>query len=375
MFKQSTVFERHPKKSLIVIFTIGLLVLDLIFTATLKSLGFFQEKYDTASESEAHYRKQHHVFHHTLAPNIHWQHAIWGGIEYEIYTNSLGFKDSSVRQIEIEIDRKKVRRRLLFIGDSFTEGQGVEYSSTFVGILAEHYAQQGIEIFNAAVASYSPVIYYRKIKYLLENENLQFDQLVVCIDLSDVIDESLYYILSPKDGSVISRKKENIIEEESHIPRNFKDILDEYSMIARSLRRLARLVRNVTKPYEKSLNRKRSMWTILEDRDAETGLQLAAKHMSALKSILDSRQIPLVIVVYPWPDQIINNDFPSKQTKFWERWSIENQVEYIDLFPSFVGVQNPQDVIEYNYIPGDVHWNKNGHKQVAEQLILQFGNI
>jgi hypothetical protein len=46
-----------------------------------------------------------------------------------VFTDSLGFKDASRRAVPD-------RRRILFIGDSFTEGVGLPYEQTFVGLFA-----------------------------------------------------------------------------------------------------------------------------------------------------------------------------------------------------------------------------------------------
>jgi hypothetical protein len=51
---------------------------------------------------------------------------------------------------------------------------------------------------NAGVASYSPSIYYKKIKYLLES-GLQFDEVVLFSDTSDVTDEATSYFCIDDD--------------------------------------------------------------------------------------------------------------------------------------------------------------------------------
>ena len=49
----------------------------------------------------------------------------WGYEKYKIFTNNLGFKDKSNREIEF-------KKKILFIGDSFTEGVGIKYEDTFL---------------------------------------------------------------------------------------------------------------------------------------------------------------------------------------------------------------------------------------------------
>src|SRR5882757_4373215 len=57
------------------------------------------------------------MYTHTFKPNFDG-YDVWGGSRYRFFTNSLGFRDASARSIPLVADRK----RIVFIGDSFTEG-------------------------------------------------------------------------------------------------------------------------------------------------------------------------------------------------------------------------------------------------------------
>src|SRR6185295_4608588 len=65
---------------------------------------------------------------------------------------------------------------------------------TFAGMLyrAGQERADKVDFLNAGVVSYSPTLYYRKVKHLIES-GLQFDEVVVLPDLSDVQDEALFY--------------------------------------------------------------------------------------------------------------------------------------------------------------------------------------
>ena len=114
------------------------------------------------------------------------------------------------------------------------------------------------------------------------------------------------------------------------------------------------------------------MWTTddaLYNEYAKEGLQLGAKHMTELKQLLDTQQIPLTVVVYPWPDQIINNDLTSKQVRHWQQWSQQQQVKFINLFPAFMDSGEPIENIKTNFIAGDVHWSEKGHALVVNNIL------
>lgn len=142
-------------------------------------------------------RESSDIFHHTLKPN--GRHAVetWGNVSYILSTNSLGFKDRTPREVSLSSNQV----RLLFLGDSFTEGVGLEYEKTFVGLVDAAFQSHRIEVFNAGVASYSPAIYGKKAEYLLEEAGLKVDHVFVFLDISDIQDEGEEYDI--RDGRVI----------------------------------------------------------------------------------------------------------------------------------------------------------------------------
>ena len=84
------------------------------------------------------------VYHHTLRPKFDGFDK-WGNKDYPVVTNSLGFRDASTRDVPLVAFRK----RIVFIGDSFTEGIGVPYQETFVGKFAGAFPD--LDVLNAGV--------------------------------------------------------------------------------------------------------------------------------------------------------------------------------------------------------------------------------
>ena len=62
------------------------------------------------------------IYDHGLVANFDG-YDVWGEARYPLFTNSLGFKDGSVREVPLKADH----RRILLIGDSFTEAIGIPY--------------------------------------------------------------------------------------------------------------------------------------------------------------------------------------------------------------------------------------------------------
>ena len=364
MEPQSNRFEKYPKAVITCILVSVVLLADIFFTGI-----YHLQKYGTIhkyAERKA-LREASPVFHHTLKVNGQQVDQKWGHLSSPLYTNSLGFKDRNIRDVPLV----SPNFRFLFIGDSFTEGVGFEYDKTFVGLMDTILANEHIEVLNAAVSSYAPTIYYKKTKYLLETVGLDFDHLVVFLDISDIEDEAKHYEI--RDGRVIG-----FFSETSKI----KDFVYEYTGLLKNVFVFAEKIQTaigrdpeaLRSPEERrfGLNRQRSLWTVDETIFKEygkRGLEKARYHMDLLYQLLQQHHITMSIAVYPWPDQIIHVDLLSRHVTFWKEWANHNSVVFFNFFPSFISPESdPKEVISDNFIEGDVHWNEAGHKFVAQEL-------
>ena len=380
-----SIFEENPKKTIASIIVIVFLLAD-ISVANIYRLYFGHNFHDNKlyeqQQLEHSYRIKSDVYHHDLKKNIDNHAAAWGGIEYKITTDSLGFKTQKPGNTAIVTDKY----RIVFIGDSFTEGVGLMYERTFVGQIANVLSDRNIDVLNAAVMSYSPIIYYNKIKHLLLEVGLKFDELVVFIDISDVLDEVNQYttptgITSERSESAPDDKYEkdsasNVVKISNTISLDsFKSFVPDNSIF------IYLLANNIYDRFKISrdgynLGMRQSMWTIddkIYQEYGELGLGRATHHMNLLHNLLEENDVELTVAVYPWPDQIFNNDLNSIQVKHWQAWVEEKDVEFLNYFPSFI--KNDCDekcryqVIEDYFIKGDTHWNANGHKLIADEFL------
>ena len=141
-------FERHPRLTLLVVAMMLFVGLDL---GMARLLPFSSEP---GALVEGRYRIESASYHHDLRPGVSLEGARWGPSIYPVRTNSLGFRDAAPRKVALSSDR----RRILFIGDSFTEGIGAAWQDTFVGMVADALGSEA-EVLNAGVVSYSPITY------------------------------------------------------------------------------------------------------------------------------------------------------------------------------------------------------------------------
>jgi hypothetical protein len=368
------------KKNNIIFFVI-LVLIFLIFDF------IYTRKFDKNIKSLIFTKNQ--FFHHHLLPN---KFSIDGGgmkfPEYKIFTNSLGFRDSKIRQIV-----KKKKNRIIFIGDSFVFGTLLDYEFTVVG-LVDKYFKNKIEVLNAGVSSYSPSIYYNKVKFFLE-KGLKFSHLVVFIDISDIEDEAIIYEADKKTGYIkytdevikLQISEKILLKTSQNFLTNVKQLLKEnLSITYRSVIYLASKFMLITLKmtnkefinYIVSEKFTRDKWTINEDikKKYDMGIKKSIFYMSLLKNLLDKNEIKMTIVVYPWFTQIYHNDLNSIQVQIWEEFSKKNDIQFINLFPVFISNENKNlniyQKIMLDFIPLDIHWNKNGSEKVFKYFIENF---
>lgn len=310
----------------------------------------------------------HPIFHHGLEPLAEFQHR-WGNTRASYFTNSLGFRDASAREVALVSDK----RRVLFMGDSMTEGLGVPYEETFVGRIGEALAGRGIEVLNGALTSYSGSVYYRKTKYYVEEAGLKVDSVVVFIDISDMEDEVRCYRMGDDEivrsicpRPSVSRQVKAFLKDNSVYYRLYRTIKDGVSETLR-WRELG--------PIGAVTNLDRGRWTLdegLSRRIGEPGLVKNRLYLDKLHAFLSARGVPLTVAVYPWPDQILARDLDSRQVAFWRAWAEKLGVGFVNLFPAFIDGRDPEKVILEDFIPYDVHFNAAGHARVAKAFLEQF---
>ncbi len=361
--KSTRWFERHSTATFIFAVIFAIIILDFISASI-----FIPEDYNS-------FRIPHSYYHHDLLPNQQAKN-IWGDRVYDVYTNSLGFKDKMVRNIPYETNKK----RMLFIGDSFTEALAMTWEESFAGILDEKLPD--IEILNAGVVSYSPKFYYLKTKYLIEKKKLKFDELFVFIDNSDPLNEITYKSFEPYENDKFKKlfyKLKRFLFKRSYLYYSVSNII-------------LKMKRN---PTTEQWNRKSGMafvdetdlessdfisatptWSLNQqyfDKWGKEGLTLSEENMDKLVELCKQNNIKIKIVIYPWPSIIRKRDINNIQVQFWSKFCTDRNIDFINLYPEFINDLPVEDVLKKYYIPGDVHWNKEGNRFVA-QVIQKFIN-
>jgi len=338
-------------------------------------------------------RTSHPIYHHTFRPNRTQRESGKSG-EYMVHTNSLGFKDQRQR----EIPRTSEKRRIVFIGDSFTEGVLLNYEDTFVGVIAEHVGSEKFDILNAGRSSYSPVLYWLKIQDLVNRVNLDIDEVFVFIDSTDAFDEVYTYRKFKEAGYKLTVETSvgEIQQSQLEPPNPVEEQIDYIYLLKSMLYEHTTLIYFVANQvhdlvgFEDSQNTilppfattEKANWThdhALSEKFGAAGMKEMFKYMELLAVFLQGKDIKLRVFVYPWAAHIWWEDTATSYVRAWRSFCNRNGAHFYNLFPYFVdpNLSRTKKLERINkwFIPGDVHYSKHGNRRLAEAVISELSNV
>lgn len=132
-------------------------------------------------------RRQSQRYHHELVPNTvcRSRYPEW---DTAFKVNNLGFRDEPM-----SVEKPDGSFRVLLVGDSFIEGEGVNLEQTAAQVLERELTEtfgRPVEVVNMGVMSYSPIIYQR----VIEDKGLPLnpDLVIVAVDMSDFQNDYAY---------------------------------------------------------------------------------------------------------------------------------------------------------------------------------------
>jgi GDSL-like lipase/acylhydrolase family protein len=324
------------------------------------------------------------VLHHKFIPGGHGFHkAPEFSAAYAI--NSLGLRDR-------EMPRAKPAgtRRILMLGDSFTEGNGVDASDTFSSQLQAMLDQAGLgkrwQVINAGVGSYSPLLEYLYLKN--GGLDLQPDLVILNLDLSDVYDDIQYAQLAVLDASgdpVAVRadpepaKGSWVVEVLVGIKDFFKKHTRTYNFVKR---RIAGYVEAGRHKPNFSGDVRFDKYATMRDTAPQDdhAWSLTYGYLLRIRELLKARGIDFWVTVYPYGLQVSPREW-AEGRQFWgfepgktysarpqalvETFGRENGIPVINMTEEF---KERSRTVYPLYFAGDGHWRPAGHEVVANVL-------
>lgn len=401
------------------IFKKRLFQVSLIFTGVVLALAFLEiglQIFEKKTFSLDPCTSLDRDFHHVLIPNTECRFKTdeWDTV---VRINSHGHRDDAT-----VVAKPDGVFRILALGDSFTMGHGVDIEDTYVAILEKNlnasFADKKVEIVNAGVFGYSPLIY----NLYLQKQGLSMspDMVIVFFTLTDFWEDRKR--LSELEQSFPDLTEEELLEKIKKAEVDFKfDLIGRASLrVSRvSLReesapssrrktvsefsyKLKRWARSNFKIYStfidfvKARNQPVQQDVLYQgdpDRDIvavmrgdkisqdnwEELFRLPAANLITISEILTERGIKFVVVLVPEAVQVSDREWPNRKglglpEKFYDprgtfqehlvaRLPIGN-IEIIDLLPYF-----RENGVFPLYFTGDGHFRESGHRLAAKAIL------
>lgn len=364
-----------------------LIILGLVLAFGFTELIVRFYLFHTRTISDKDCRQKDEWLHHSLVPNSTCRSKTkeWD-IEFKV--NSLGLRDS-----EYSIEKPENTYRILMLGDSFTEGYGVQLKDIFSKIVEEKLNLQDkerFEVINTGITGYSPLLEY----LYLKKYGLEFDPDLVVMNFSmtDFYDDLIY---GDKELLV---EKDKLFKEEipsttwmPSISQKIKWWLHQnlvlYDFLVLRLKRIVNpgvYKKNII-DFEKG-NIQSDQFAItreeINEKDYVLLLENSTENLLKIKQLLTENNIGFALVIIPYGHQVNDREW-RKGRDFWgfEKgkiysnqsisdlvdFAIANKIEILDLLPIYKKASRFFWDGNY-YYPYDGHWNKKGHQLAAEKI-------
>jgi lysophospholipase L1-like esterase len=361
--------------NLLLLFIVVAVMLALI-EITLKILHI--PRYSTPSDE---YRRSNEVWNHEFTPNSYGKLA---SSEYDTdyYINSFGLRNKEIGN--------KTQYRILFIGDSFTEGVGVDMEqnipSQFQSLMDS--AGYDVEVINGGIWGSSPILE----KLYLEDKLyvLKPDMVILDLDLSDVADDYRYGKIAVYNGSKVVAVPGSRVSSEGW-RGNIEYLCMKYRfnicmLMGRSFYRLTNLDLQKDPNFVKG-NIESDTWFLTRYNltpEQKKYYNATFGYLKEIKAYCDSRNITFVLVTYPYGHQVnadewkqgrarlYFDEYPVYSLEFFSdvaAFAKKNNIAYIDTYYKF---NNTKEFPLFYSL--DNHMTAKGYRLVAEGISEQLQN-
>lgn len=279
-----------------------------------------------------------------------WRQSRDFKVTYQI--NSLGLRDR-----EISDAKAAGVKRILLLGDSFTEGTGVKQEETFSAVLER---ELGIEVINAGVSGYSTLHEYLWLKE--RGFKLRPDLVILNVNETDLVEAAKYHQIWGRHNFSDLRPEPN------------KSVIDRIQLLNLIRSRLESLRWRNSQP-------KTTVFIASAGTDEEAMKrywQLMRSDIERINFFTRGKNVPLLVVFQPHGHHVgptawaqgrlahgfkVGQVYPTEIPKLLADLAKEVGFKFLDLTDAFTATDATA-----LYFPYDGHWTAAGHRLVAKTL-------
>lgn len=305
--------------------------------------------------------------HHALRP---------GYSDANVHINSFGLHSP-----EVAVPKPAGTLRILLLGDSFTFGFESREEDVFArrleAKLRRDYRTSSIEVVNAGVLSYCPLLEY--LQYRDSLQILEPDLVVLNFDMSDVQDHLDYSrdAVWSSDGKPLYVTEPSLRKGPTRMPG-----LLSWEWFMRHFNALNRRVESSVEGVPFARDTDRYLWTLDNGPDWDHEAQLAMAPIADLDDLLRHYKIPLLLATYPQPWQVAADASPSTSVRTQygiglntvhlndrpfrklEKFASEHGIPFLNATSAFREDSKPASL----FLTFDFHFSARGNELYAQVL-------
>lgn len=293
---------------------------------------------------------------------------VFDGRRTKLRTNPMGMRQNeSISSVKLPNEK-----RVLFLGDSFTEGVGVAFEETFVGRLQEHldtaFSKITVRVLNSGVGGYGT---QNELRFLHHYGFALNPDVVILVMGPDDVDRNLrgdfFRLLS--DGTLEEQNKiaPPLLDTPAkrfvrYVP--FYNFLSTHSQLFGLVRfRLAveavNFKRATITKTDKSLSDTKREIASSTDGSTQYGFAITKALIQQIKKECDEHSVRLFVTHVGIPVSVpITRQFVEDS----HDWFKSSGIDFLDMSYGF-----PSDLTQF-IIKGDSHFNSSGHKLFSKLL-------
>ena len=368
-------------KKIIKFFTNFIIIFIITLSLDLLINLILSEKFKKSIGTSRNYSLRSERFHHETASNIN-VYEYWGKKKYRIKTNKYSMRSQEDEVFKID----ELKKNIGFIGDSFVYGSGIEYKKHFISLVKNN--NDNYNYFNMGYVSYSPSIYFKKLKFFIEEKKLNFDKIYIFIDHSDIQDEGIFYREDYK-GNIVRKWLSDKEVKKKNFKYLFKNYLKQNSFLFKfsenfNTPKISKKSNNCLSSsdqnYDKYIDKERFGYSYNLDMQKKewvvNGINKTQTYLDKINNLSKKYNFEINIVTYPSALEVIEKILPkeSQHFIFLKNWSIKNNVNLINTNNDFL-INNGLDGYLVNFIKCDVHWNDKGHEIIGKNILSNLTNV
>ena len=293
-----------------------------------------------------------------------------------VHTNSLG-----LRSPEVAIPKPSGTFRIVLLGDSFTFGFRAPDDEVFARRLEARLRQEhpdtSIEVVNAGVLSYCPLLEY--LQYRNDLSKLEADFVVLNFDMSDVQDHLDYSrdAVWASDGSPLF-----VTEPSLRRPATVWPDLLSFEWVARHLTGIRRRVQSSVEGSPFALDKERYLWALDNGPELDDAVRRTLEPIEHLTRLLAHQQIPFLLATYPQPWQVSADATPlppvreqygiglhtvhlnDRPFRKLERFATDRRISFLNATGAFRQAAHPASL----FLDNDFHFSPLGNQLYADIL-------